>query len=136
MGGARLTVGNLGVNAKGISVTYNDGCCDARIRRYSLSGTPKWDKAAPSAGGSSVAIAVAGGDTFAVGSKWVNDTVRAQIVVTRMDANGKVKASVKAGTKEIDSPSVALVSGSFVYVGGYAWTSPANRPIVLRVKRP
>jgi hypothetical protein len=111
------------------------GCCDVRVRRYSLTGSQKWDKAGPSAGSSAFAVAVSGSDTIAVGAKWVNDNVKSQIVVTRMDASGKVKGSVKAGTKEIDSPGVAIVSGGYVYVGGYAWAGP-NRPVVLRVKKP
>ncbi|MBX3029519.1 MAG: PQQ-like beta-propeller repeat protein [Chloroflexi bacterium] len=134
-GGAYLVTGNLAVNAKGISVGYNEGCCDAYVRRYTLSGTQKWSKRAPNVGGSALSVTVAGANTFTATSKWVSDAKRSQIIVTRMDANGKVKGSVKAGTKETDSPSFALASGGYVYVGGYAWTSP-NRPLVVRVKKP
>ncbi|MCY7417132.1 MAG: hypothetical protein LH650_01305 [Chloroflexi bacterium] len=127
--------GDLGVDSSGITVGYVKGF-DARVRRYSLSGTQKWDKRMPGDGGSRNAATAAGGTSFTAAAKYVNDTVRTQIVVGRLDAAGKLKGQVVVGTSRIDQGDFILLSGDYLYIGGYQWASPTNKPILIRVNKP
>jgi len=131
----QLEIGaGLAADSAGFSVAYSVDRYVLHVRRYSLSGSQKWDKVVPDLHWIT-SLTTSGGNTYVAYSKRVNDKVKSQVVVTRYDKNGVKKASVTAGTNYDDTAWFVLVSGSSVYVAGYAWTVP-EKPLIIRMQRP
>ncbi|MFN8138132.1 MAG: hypothetical protein U0R79_11305, partial [Propionicimonas sp.] len=82
----------MAVDTTGISVEYEKDFLDLRLRRYTLAGVQKWDKDVPGSGTNLSTVAAAAGTTWAAGTVYPNDLVKAQIVVYRFDAAGKMRA--------------------------------------------
>ena len=125
--------GSMGVDAAGLSVAYDEDFADLRVRRFSLAGVKKWDKPVPWSGGTLPTATSAGGQTYTIGTPWVNDSVQNQLLIAHLDANGKVVGKVTIGTPKPDAGWFMLPVGDHVFVAGYDWT---NNPLIARAKLP